>query len=125
MTRTRAGVPGTPVVPPGPSPVDLHVHTTRSDGILEPAALVAAAQQAGVRTLAITDHDNRAATRELLMTDGALPPGLELLAGVEINTAADDRPTPWHDELHLLGYGVDPSDDGFEALLAAQRERRR
>lgn len=125
MARTRQGRPGTAVAPPGPSPVDLHVHTKRSDGLLEPAELVAAARAAGVRTLAITDHDNLAATRELLATDGALPPGLELLAGVEINTAADARPAAWHDELHVLGYGVDPSDDAFEALLAAQRDRRR
>ena len=95
MARTRIGVPGSAVVPPGPSPVDLHVHTSRSDGILEPTVLVVAARAAGVTTLAITDHDNLAATRELLATDGALPTDLELLAGVEINTAAGGRPAAW------------------------------
>ena len=68
MVRTRRGVPGTVVVPPGPSPVDLHAHTTRSDGVMEPAALVAAAYAVGVRTFAITDHDNLAAPRELAAT---------------------------------------------------------
>jgi DNA polymerase III alpha subunit (gram-positive type) len=42
---------------PGTSTVDLHTHTLRSDGVLEPAALVRAAAEAGIRTLSITDHD--------------------------------------------------------------------
>jgi predicted metal-dependent phosphoesterase TrpH len=117
------GTRGTPVVPPEPSPVDLHTHTTRSDGILEPADLAAAAAACGVRTLAITDHDNLAAPREL--SAGSLPIGLEIIPGVEINTVPDGSRPAWPDELHIVGLGVDPSDDAFEALLAAQRSRRR
>ncbi len=114
--------PGTPVVPPGRSPVDLHTHTTRSDGILEPADLVAAAVACGVRTLALTDHDNLAAPREL--SAGPLPSGLELIPGVEINTVPIGSRPAWPDELHIIGLGVDPADDEFEALLAGQRARR-
>ena len=125
MVRTRRGVPGRAVIPPGPSPVDLHAHTTRSDGVMEPAALVAAAHAVGVRTFAITDHDNLAAPRELAATPGAIPDGMELLPGVEINTVTDAGPGAWRGELHILGLGVDPADDAFEALLAVQRERRR
>jgi predicted metal-dependent phosphoesterase TrpH len=117
------GSHGTPVVPPRPSPVDLHTHTTRSDGILEPAELAAAAAACGVRTLAVTDHDNLAACRELAA--GWLPAGLELIPGVEINTVPDGSRPAWPDELHIMGLGVDPADDAFEALLAAQRARRR
>lgn len=125
MARTRRGVPGTPVVPPGPSPVDLHTHTLRSDGVLTPRELVAAAAAAGVRTLAITDHDTLAAVRELAAEPAAIPPTLELWAGVEINTVTDGTRLFWPGELHLLGLGVDPDDDAFEALLAAQRTQRR
>jgi predicted metal-dependent phosphoesterase TrpH len=121
------GASGTPVVPPGPSPVDLHTHTTRSVGNLEPADLAAAAAACGVRTLAITDHDNLAAARELAAV--GLPPGLELIPGVEINSVpGGSRPRSrrrWPDELHIVGLGVDPADDAFEELLAAQRARRR
>jgi 3',5'-nucleoside bisphosphate phosphatase len=124
VPRTRSGVPSTPVIPPAPSPVDLHAHTTRSDGVLEPVVLLAAAAAVGVRTFAITDHDNLAAPRELVAA-GAIPPGLELIAGVEINTVADGHPASWPGELHVLGLGVDPADDAFEAILAAQRGQRR
>ena len=125
MARTRRGVPGAPVVPLGPSPVDLHTHTLRSDGVLTPRELVTAAAAVGVRTLAITDHDTLAAVRELAAEPGAIPPSLELWAGVEINTVTDGTRLFWPGELHLLGLCVDPDDDAFEALLAAQRAQRR
>jgi 3',5'-nucleoside bisphosphate phosphatase len=104
--------------------VDLHTHTTRSDGILEPEVLVREVAAAGVTFLAITDHDTLAGFRELRATPATIPAGLELLAGVEIN--AISRGIPLQDgELHLLGFGMDPSDEAFEATLAAQRASRR
>lgn len=124
MARTRRGVAGSPVVPPGPSPVDLHTHTLRSDGVLTPLELVTAAAAAGVRTLAVTDHDTLAAPRELAALAGAIPAGLELWPGVEINTVTEAR-FFWPGELHLLGLCVDPDDEAFEALLAGQRAQRR
>jgi predicted metal-dependent phosphoesterase TrpH len=125
MARTRHGPTGTPVVPPGLSSVDLHTHTLRSDGVLTPRELVAAAAAAGVRTLAITDHDTLAAPRDLAAEPGAIPAGVEVWAGVEINTVTDGSRIPWAGELHLLGLCVDPGDVAFEALLAAQRAHRR
>ncbi len=115
--------PADPVVPPGPSPVDLHAHSTRSDGVLEPAVLLAAAAGAGVRRFALTDHDTLAGVREVVAA-GAVPAGLELIPGIEIN-AVTDRPDLWESELHILGFGMDPADERFEATLAAQRDRRR
>jgi 3',5'-nucleoside bisphosphate phosphatase len=123
---SRHQPPDDPVVPEGPSPVDLHTHTLRSDGTLEPRVLVEQAAAAGVHLLAITDHDDLAAYRELSAADGpALPDGLELLPGVEINTLTRGQPELWEGELHILGFGVRPDDEAFEALLARQRQGRR
>ena len=112
------------VVPPGPSPVDLHTHTTRSDGVLTPIELVSAAAAAGVRLLAITDHDTLAGYRELVAAD-AVPGGLELVPGVEINALVTRDLGLWEGELHILGFGMDPADEAFEATLAGQRDERR
>ncbi|MFL5679169.1 MAG: PHP domain-containing protein, partial [Chloroflexota bacterium] len=120
----HAAEPADPVVPPAPSTIDLHTHTRRSDGVLEPAALVADAHAAGVRLLAITDHDTLAAFRELRGAAGA-PLDLQLLPGVEINAVADGRDGFWEGELHVLGFGMDADDDAFEAALHGQRDQRR
>jgi 3',5'-nucleoside bisphosphate phosphatase len=122
---TRYGTePQDPVVPPAPSTIDLHTHTLRSDGVLQPAELVHQAFAAGVRLLAITDHDNLAGYREMRAAPN-LPPGLELLAGVEINAVVRPGDDVWEGELHVLGFGMDADDDAFEATLAAQRGERR
>jgi len=124
MPPRRHLAPGDPVVPPGPSTIDLHTHTARSDGLLEPAQLIADAAAAGVRLLAITDHDTLAAVRELLASE-AVPPGMELLPGIELNAITADRLDLRESEVHVLGLGVDPDDDRLEATLALQRTRRR
>jgi predicted metal-dependent phosphoesterase TrpH len=120
----RHVAPADPVVPPGPSTIDLHTHTARSDGLLEPAELVAQAATAGVRLLAITDHDTLAGVREVLAA-GAVPAGLELLPGIELNAVVRDRPELRESEVHVLGLGVDPDDERLEATLTAQRTARR
>ncbi len=112
------------VVPPAPSAIDLHTHTDRSDGILSPATLVADAADAGVRLLAITDHDTLAGYRDLVATD-AIPPSLELIPGIEINALVTRDLGLWEGELHILGFGMDPDDEVFEAALDAQRGERR
>jgi predicted metal-dependent phosphoesterase TrpH len=116
-----------PHVPPpvggGKSVVDLHTHTLRSDGVLQPLELVQAAAEAGIRTLAITDHDSIAAYRELLAAR-AVPGSIELLPGVEINALSRGIPLA-EGELHVLGFGMDPDDDAFEAALVTQRAARR
>lgn len=132
----RPGQPGdAPVIPPEPAVVDLHTHTSRSDGVLEPVDLLVAALAAGITTFAITDHDSLSAYRELTAGNGnggnsngghsAI--GLDLIPAVEINSVATaSRDDGLHEgELHILGYGVDPASDEFEALLAAQRGQRR
>jgi len=124
---TRHGRHAGPAVPPpvggGESVVDLHTHTLRSDGVLGPVELIAAAAAAGIRTLAITDHDTLAAYRELV-ADRAIPGSIELIPGVEINALSRGIPLS-EGELHILGFGMDPDDTAFEAALATQRAARR
>jgi 3',5'-nucleoside bisphosphate phosphatase len=110
--------------PAGPSPVDLHTHTTRSDGVMAPAALVDAAFAVGVRTLSLTDHDTLAGYRDVVAA-GAVPAGMTLIPGVEINALVTRDLGLWEGELHILGYGMDPADDEFEVAMAAQRDQRR
>jgi predicted metal-dependent phosphoesterase TrpH len=115
--------PADPVVPPGPSPVDLHAHSTRSDGVLEPAVLLGAAAAAGVNVFSLTDHDTLGGCRDVVAS-GAVPEGLQLIPGVEIN-AVVDRQDLWESELHILGFGMDLEDEAFESILSTQRARRR
>jgi 3',5'-nucleoside bisphosphate phosphatase len=112
---------------PGTAVADVHAHTLRSDGVLEPAELVRQAFAAGIRLFAIADHDNLAAYRELTaLGAAAVPGGLVLVPAVEINAVTRDLDLDLPEgELHVLGIGVDPDDDAFEAALAAQREARR
>jgi predicted metal-dependent phosphoesterase TrpH len=113
------------IVPPQPSIADFHTHTLRSDGILTPGELVRAAAAAGVRLLAITDHDTLAGVRELRRS-GEIPEGLEVIPGIEINTVVSgDRVQVAEGEVHVLGIGVDPDDEALEAALARQRDARR
>jgi predicted metal-dependent phosphoesterase TrpH len=123
VTSRHADVPWDPIVPPSPSTIDLHTHTRRSDGVLEPPELARQAHAAGVRLLAVTDHDSLAGYREA----AAAPPlpGLELVPGVEINAVVGRDDGFWEGELHVLGLGMDPDDEGFEAALAGQRGQRR
>jgi hypothetical protein len=90
--------------------------------VLEPAILLGAAAAAGVRLLALTDHDTLAGCRDVLAT-AAVPKGLELITGIEIN-AVVDRQDLWESELHILGFGMDPANDELEAILVSQRARR-
>jgi hypothetical protein len=109
-------------IPPQPATVDLHTHSRRSDGVLEPTDLVANAVAAGVRLLALTDHDTLAGVREVGPT---VPAGLTLVPGVEINCIVPAAVRDWEGELHVLGIGVDPANEAFEAALALQRGARR
>jgi predicted metal-dependent phosphoesterase TrpH len=96
--------------------VDLHTHTTASDGQFTPAQLANRACRLGLKVLAITDHDTVAGVCEAQAAGAAC--GVEVLAGVEINT---DVPGA---EIHVLGYFVDPSHAELNEQLARIREGR-
>jgi 3',5'-nucleoside bisphosphate phosphatase len=123
--KARHQAPMGGIVPPSPSKSDFHTHTLRSDGILTPGQLVAAAHAAGLRLLAITDHDTLAGVRELRRS-GEIPEGLEVVPGIEINTVVSgSQDHVGEGEVHVLGIGVDPDDEALEAALARQRDARR
>lgn len=87
---------------------DLHCHSTASDGLLAPAAVVARAYANGVDLLALTDHDELAGLTEA--REAARRLGLAFLDGVEISVSWGDDQT-----IHVVGLGIDP---GHPALLA-------
>lgn len=95
--------------------VDLHLHSTASDGTDTPAQLVEKAVQAGFTTLALTDHDTINGVLEAQQAAQRL--GITCLSGVELSVGT-------HAEIHLLGYGLDVTNDGLHQFLAVmQRDR--
>ncbi len=91
------------------SPIDLHLHSTASDGVLSPSDLMREVADAGVRMAALTDHDSVNGLHEAGRQAGAL--GLELIPGVEM-TALWQRKT-----LHILGLGIDARHPDLRAYL--------
>ena len=96
--------------------VDLHLHTTASDGRCTPHELVDRASRAGVTVMAVTDHDTVAAIPEVRTAAEAC--GIEVVAGIEITSIEDGR------DIHLLGYFIDPAGAELTAFLARQRAQR-
>jgi len=97
--------------------VDLHTHTTASDGTLSPRDLVRAAARRGVRVLAVTDHDSTDGLRDALAEAEQHRP-LTIVPGLEINC---DVPGA---EVHVLGYLVDHEAAWFQDFLREQRAER-
>jgi hypothetical protein len=100
--------------------VDLHSHSTASDGTLAPAEVARLAVRNGLSAWALTDHDTIAGIAEAAAE--ALKLGLDFLPGIEISA---EFPQPG--TLHLLGYGIDPASDvlaGMTKSLLAGRDNR-
>ena len=112
------------VVPPAPSIVDLHAHSSRSDGVLRPDQLIKDVAAAGVRIFSLTDHDTLAGYHDLVAAN-SIPETITLIPGVEINALVTRDLGLWEGELHILGFGMDPGEAAFEGALAAQRDARR
>ena len=96
--------------------IDLHLHTTASDGTLSPSELVFRARVARLSTIAITDHDTTAGTRAA--RGAARDAGVELIPGVEISSVDGGR------DVHMLAYFIDPDAPALLAFLDAQRAER-
>jgi predicted metal-dependent phosphoesterase TrpH len=97
--------------------IDLHLHTTASDGKLTPVELVREVVAAGVTTMAVTDHDTVGAVPDVLAAAEAC--GIPAVAGIEITAVHAGR------DVHVLGYFIDPADADLNAFLVRQRQDRR
>ncbi|OGQ94119.1 MAG: hypothetical protein A2521_13405 [Deltaproteobacteria bacterium RIFOXYD12_FULL_57_12] len=96
--------------------IDLHTHSTCSDGTMTPSNLVDHARNSGLKVIALTDHDTVAGTAEAV-AQGRLR-GIEVIPGIEVSA--------WHDgvSMHILGYWLRPDDEQLLARLARLQEAR-
>jgi predicted metal-dependent phosphoesterase TrpH len=96
--------------------IDLHTHTTASDGWCTPPQLVARAAAARLRVLSVTDHDTTAACGPV--ADACTGAGIEFVPGIEMTAVADGN------DVHILGYFLDPGAARLGRFLAEARRLR-
>lgn len=96
--------------------VDLHMHSTFSDGLKTPTELIDLAVAQKLKAISLTDHDCLDGVNEAIAAGNAR--GIEVLAGVELSCEFDGR------DLHVLGYGVDPDHTAFQDMLRRFRDTR-
>ena len=101
---------------PQPDLVDLHVHSSVSDGLLTPRELVRHAKEVGLKAMALTDHDTVAGVAEALEAGREF--GIEVIAGVEISAEIEKG------ACHILGYFVDHAHRGLKKVLSDARDGR-
>ena len=99
------------------SRVDLHIHSSASDGRLSPEEVVRESARRGLAVIAITDHDAISGLAPALAAAKAFP-GLRVVPGVELSTDADQG------EVHILGYFIDYNDGELVARLERMRNSR-
>ena len=97
--------------------VDLHMHTTASDGTLQPAELVRVLAATTLRLVAITDHDSLEGIAEA-KREVANHPQLTLIPGIEVSSDDGDS------EVHVLGYHMDETDPELHDILVAFHRNR-
>ena len=103
-------------IPPKPAYIDLHIHSTASDGSLSPVKIIQAANKANLRAIAITDHDTVDGSVEALQHQYSS--GVEILPGVEISASFESG------VMHILGYLIRLDDISFrETLKVLQKAR--
>jgi 3',5'-nucleoside bisphosphate phosphatase len=96
--------------------IDLHTHTTASDGRCTPQELVARAARAGVQVLSVTDHDTVAGCAAV--ADECAQAGIEFVSGIEITAVVDGA------DVHVLGYFMGSESPALQTFLSLQRVRR-
>ena len=94
--------------------IDLHIHSTASDGSFSPGQILALARDAGVRAISLTDHDSISGVKEIL--DNISQYAIEFIPGVEISCEPPEA-FKTIGSVHLLGYGFSIYDVGLNQLL--------
>ena len=102
--------------------IDLHIHSTASDGMLTPSEILSLAQELHLGAFAITDHDTIDGAKEII--DAGIPSSVNFLTGVEISTESPS-PFAFSGSLHILGYGIDIYNIDLNHALAKQRKARK
>lgn len=97
-------------------PVDLHLHTTASDGSLSPKRLVELASMLGLKVIAVSDHDTVNGISDALATGKSL--GVEVIPAIELSSKYNSR------DVHLLGFFIDHNDEQLQASLKYLRDAR-
>lgn len=95
---------------------DLHMHSTASDGRMDPADLARAAAEGGLELVSLTDHDTLAGWPAF--EESAREAEIQCVPGVEISARQQGE------EVHLVSYAFDPEDEGLHAFLSLQQHRR-
>ena len=104
-----------------PASIDLHIHSTASDGTLAPPEILELARSLKIGAIAITDHDTLAGSRQAI--SAGIPDGLGFLTGVEIS-AARPRFFPGKGSCHILGYRIDLDNRALNQTLAKLQSAR-
>jgi predicted metal-dependent phosphoesterase TrpH len=102
--------------------IDLHIHSTASDGSLTPADIIDHAQKLNLAAIAITDHDSVDGSKEALQID--IPPSLHFLTGVEIS-AAHPPFFPGSGSFHILGYAIHLDNRDLNQALSKLQDARK
>lgn len=97
--------------------LDLHTHSSASDGTLAPREVVAYAARRGIEVIALTDHDSTEGLAEA--SEAARAAGITLVPGVELSVGPDENR-----DVHILGYFVDAADETLQAHLSLLRDGR-
>lgn len=96
--------------------IDLHTHSTASDGVYSPTELLQHAREVGIRILALTDHDSTQGIEEAARVAATLD--IDFIPGIEINTDISGG------EVHVLGYFLDCQQSAFQNILRILRDAR-
>jgi len=96
--------------------IDLHTHSTASDGTLQPRQLVAAAKEAGLTAVALTDHDTTSGLQEAVAAGTEL--GIEVIPGCELSVVSE------HGHMHIVGLWVPVQAEKVQEKLSYLRQRR-
>lgn len=97
--------------------IDLHIHSTASDGTVPPGELPAMAAAAGLSAIALTDHDTTAGLGDFLACQKDFP-DVELIAGLELSSRIGAR------EIHIVGLFIDQKNPGLQEYLVNMRKER-